>query len=365
MSRSPQSLNRSSLMALGAVATVAALAAAAVPAQASVDSPAKTPAAYTVKSFAAVGSESNPDDVTRLGDSIYVTFQNGVGPLGEPAASGAASSTIQQYGLDGTPGHSWQVAGKVDGLTADAANRRLLLSANEDGNSSFHTLVPGAQQPLKTYKYQGLTHGGGTDAISIYHGRILVSASHPADGTGPAAYSVNLDGGTADLTPMFSDNAAATAANGAQSGKAVHLALTDPDSNTVVPAASPRFKGDFLLDGQGDQQLVFAAKPGSRKQALQVLSVSLPLDDTVFANKSKRTMWITDAADNKVYSVAGPFQPGQAVTSVSPDSGPSYLATLNLNDGSLAPIKELAKIAPKGLLFTGPAGDSERQDSQQ
>ncbi|HEY8296311.1 MAG TPA: hypothetical protein VIG41_13290 [Micrococcaceae bacterium] len=146
---------------------------------------------------------------------------------------------------------------------------------------------------------------------------------------GLTADATNPDGDTAQLAPLLSD--AAAAANGAQSGKAVHLALTDPDSHTVVPAASPRFKGDFLLDGQGDEQLIFAAKPGSRKQTLQVLSVSQPLDYTVFANTST----------------------------------PSYLVTLNLTDGSLAPIKELAKIAPKRLLFTGPAGDSDRQDGQQ
>src|ERR1035437_7437427 len=130
-----------------------------MPASAAVHADPKAPAGYTVKAFAAVGTESKPDDVTRLGNSMYVTFQNGVGPLGEPASDGTTSSTIQQYRLDGTPGKAWQVQGKVDGLSAEPSKHRLLLTTNEDGKSGFSTLTPGDKQPLKSYTYKGLTHG--------------------------------------------------------------------------------------------------------------------------------------------------------------------------------------------------------------
>jgi len=181
VSHTPKELKAA--VALGAAITVAALTATAMPASAAVHADPKTPAGYTVKAFAAVGTESKPDDVTRLGNSIYVTFQNGVGPLGEPASEGTTSSTIQQYRLDGTPGKSWQVQGKVDGLSADPSKHRLLLTTNEDGNSGFSTLTPGDKQPLKSYTYKGLTHGGGTDAISVFDGKILISASAPTDTT--------------------------------------------------------------------------------------------------------------------------------------------------------------------------------------
>jgi len=343
---------------IGAAITVAALAATAMPASAAVHADLKTPARYTVKAFASVGQESKPDDITRLGNSIYVSFQNGVGALGEPAPSGTTTSTVQQFSLRGTPGKSWRVKGKVDGLTADHGGHRLLLTTNEDGKSSFSTLTPGQKQPLKTYAYTGLTHGGGTDAISVFHGRILLSASNPAATTGPAVYTVHLAGNTAKLTPVFRDNASATAANGAQAGKHVTLALTDPDSNTVVPSASPRFKGDFMLDAQGDKQLVFAAAPQTSKQRLQVLTIAQPLDDTAFAASSEQTLWVTDPAHNVVYSVAGPFKAGQALSAVTPSVGPTYLATLNLNNGSLTPVKKLAAIQPRGLLFTGATENS-------
>ncbi len=197
-----------------------------------------------------------------MGDSVYVSFHNDVGPLGEASANGATASTVQQFSVDRKPGKSWQVTGKVDGLTADPEHHRLLLTASEDGNSSFSTLSPDPAKPLTTYTYSGLTHGGGTDAVSVVNGKILVSASAPADTSGPAAYSVALEGTTAKLTPVFGDSATATAANGPQAGKTTTLGLTDPDSNTQVPASAPRFKNSFMLDAQADRQLIFTSNPG-------------------------------------------------------------------------------------------------------
>ncbi len=355
-------LKRTSLVLVGAAVTAVSLASTTLPASAAEGHHDAT-AGFNVKSFSAVGTESGPDDITRLADSVYVTFQNGVGPLGEPSKTGATTSTIQQYGLNGRPGKSWQVTGKVDGLTADPAHDRLLLTANEDGNSSFSTLTPDAGNPLTSYTYSGLTHGGGTDAITVTDGKIIISASAPTNTTGPAAYSVALTGTTAKLTPLFTDNASATVANGAQAGAKTTLALTDPDSNTLVPAAASRFKGNFMLDAQGDRQLIFAANLGTSKQTLQALTVAQPLDDTVFAAHSDQTLWITDPSSNNIYSVTGPFESGQAISTIAPDTGATSLATLNLGTGTLTPIKELAAIHPKGLMFTGTSdGDHSGHD---
>jgi len=352
VSHAPQNLKRTIL--IGAAITVATLAAAAVPASATEHAGPKTPVGFTVKAFAAVGAESSPDDITALGNSIFVTFQNGVGPMGEPAPSGTTASTIQQYALDGTAGKSWQVEGKVDGLSADPATHRLLLATNEDGNTAFSTLTPNQKRPLKKYTYAGLTHGGGTDAISVFHGQILISASAPANTSGPAVYAVHLGSTMANLTPVFSDHASAIVANVRQGAQKVTLAVTDPDSNTVVPAASPRFKGDFMLDSQGDKQLIFTNTPRASKAPLRVLNVTQPLDDTAFAASSKQTLWVSDPTHNVLYAVTGPFKAGQVLSSVTPEVGRSYLANLNLNDGTLTPVKELAAIQPKGLLFSDP-----------
>jgi hypothetical protein len=332
----------------GAAVLGVALLGCATPAFAAPSSP--TPQ-LVIHKYAAVGTETKPDDLTRLGDSIYVAFQNGVGPMGEPAPSGATASTIQQYSLSGAPGKSWSVTGKIDGMTADPASGHILASVNEDGNSSFVTLNP-SESAAKTYSYTGLTHGGGTDAISIFDRQIVLSASAPTNPTGPAAYTVKLQGATAQLTPLFADNATAVAVNGPAAGKTVALGLTDPDSNRVVPRSSPRFAGSFMLDGQADTQLIFLSDHRRSAGKLSVLTVSTPLDDTAFATSSHETLWLTDPAANELVSVSGAFSSGQAVSTVTPDTGPSYLATLNLTTGTLTPVAGLVDVQPKGLIFT-------------
>ncbi len=307
-----------------------------------------------VHKYAAVGAEKNPDDLTQLGDFVYVAFQNGVGSMGEPSAMGVPSSTIQQYSLSGKPGTSWNVVGKIDGMTADPRLGRILATVNEDGNSHFVTIDP-RHDVVASYAYSGLNHGGGTDAISIFDHQIVISGSAPTNSTGAAAYTVKLSGSTAVLTPLIADNATAVAVNGPEAGKPVALALTDPDSNRVVPSASPRFAGSFMLDGQGDKQLLFLSDRRQTAGKLSVLNVATPVDDPAFATESQRTLWLTDPAANDVVAVSGLFAPGQAVSTLTPDSGPSYLATLNLSTGSLAPVARLGVVQPKGLIFTGTA----------
>lgn len=336
------------------VMAAAALAMTALPAFAAAPSTPLVHSKLIVRSYAAVGSESNPDDITRLGDSIYVAFQNGVGPKGEPSPAGIGSSTIQQYSLTGVAGKSWSVVGKVDGLTADPSHQRLVLTVNEDGNSSFFTLDPAKTAGLKQYSYQGLTHGGGTDAIAVKGGTIIVSASAPSNPTGPAAYIVSLTASSAKLTPLLADNSKGVSANTATAGQPVQLALTDPDSNQIVPRSSARFGGDFMLDAQADKQLIFVTSAGRDRSAIRVLSVPQPLDDTVFRTRSHSTLWVTDPTHNTVDAITGSFTAGEVISSVTPDIGAAYLAVLGLNDGTLSPISELSTVVPKGLLFTSP-----------
>lgn len=348
-------ISRKTFLPGAAIAVSAALAFSASPALAAPTTEASGQTSpYTVRAFPAQAGESAPDDITRLGNSVYVAYQNGVGPVGEASASGATASTIQQYSLDGTPGASWNITGRIDGMGTDEAGQRLLVTTNEDGNSSFHTVAPAAgANAVKDYTYTGLTHGGGTDSVKVYEGQILITASNPADSTGPALYRATLSGSTAALAPAFADDAKAVLANGPQTGTTTTLALTDPDSSTAVPAGSPRFANDFLVDSQGDQQLIFAGQARTPQQQLEVLNVAAPVDDTAFATQQAQTLWITDPDHNTVYAVSGNFPAGQAVTSVTPDANPDYLASLNLSDGSLTPIPQLASIHPKGLLFTG------------
>lgn len=233
---------------VGAVSLPSAAFATPVPAPAT-----SLPAGFTSSVVAnAPTGQSSPDDITRLGDNLFVAYQNGVGSDGAAAPSGATQSTVVEYTLGGKQLASWTVTGKVDGMGADADGKRVILSVNEDSNSSILIIKPSnaAAEQLKHYQFdKGLTHGGGTDSVVAYNGKIYITASAPAaDTTGgstyskPALYTAEFtDGaagkdGVAALTPVFNDNVKAT--DLVKGGAAAALNLNDPDSSEKVPRSS-------------------------------------------------------------------------------------------------------------------------------
>jgi hypothetical protein len=303
-----------------------------------------------------------PDDITSLGRDVFVTFQNGVGPQGEASSTGNLDSTIVEFTPSGKVVHQWDLRGKCDGLTADPETGTVVATVNEDLKSSLYTIKRrGGQIQHYTYNKQPLPHHGGTDAISVYHGQLFIAASAPGT-TGaaapnpayPAVYVVSLKPKThvATVRPLFYDEATATVANpGAGAGKTVKLGLTDPDSSAVVPSSAPRFRGDFVLDAQGDQQQIYVAHAGTRHQSLSVLNLPQAVDDTVWATSWDGRLYVTDSKGDTLNVVTGPFRPGTAFSSVTPcnaNSAPAtcpapkfpanYLGTLNLNTGQLTPV---------------------------
>lgn len=317
-------------------------------------------------------SLSKPDDITAMKGSVFVAWQNGVGAAGEPAANGNTDSTVVQYSRSGQTLDHWQLTGRVDGMTADAERGRIIATVNEDGNSSLYVISLGAGgSQLVHYSYSGLTHGGGTDAPHVYRGQIFITASNPSDSTQPAVYGATLSGGVASLAPIFFDNSTASVAN--PGGGTTILGLTDPDSNMVVPGSSSRFGHDFMLNSQGDGQLIFVHDAGTPGQQLSVLNLSpdagtanntVSVDDTVWATADRGTLYATDGS-HKVYAVSGHFDVGSALSTVSPGNannapaspGPNYLATLDLSTGALTAVEGVT-FTPKGLVFVaGAAGD--------
>jgi hypothetical protein len=263
---------------------------------------------------------SGPDDITALGHDIFVGFQNGVGPQGQPSTTGNLDSTIVEFNSWARAVAQWDIAGKCDGLTADPLTGRLIATVNEDANSSVYLIDPfGGAKPAGYHYNEPLPSKGGTDAISVYHGMVLISASAPGT-TGlaapqpayPAVYRVVFDAKTAAATvaPLFSDEATATVANGTASGKTENLALTDPDSNEVVPAFAARFAGDFMLTSQGDKEQIFIHAAGGHHQTLSVLQLSDSVDDTAWPAGRWGAIYATDSANDTIYKVTGPFRPG-------------------------------------------------------
>ncbi len=242
---------------------------------------------------------SDPDDITLLGDDIFVGFQNGVGPQGQPSSDGNLDSTVVELKMNGDPVAQWDVQGKTDGVTADPQAGDVIATVNEDANSSLYTIDPTAPAGAQVTHYnynEPLPHFGGTDAISIYRGQILISASAPGttgaaapQKTYPAVYSAVLDAAdnTATVTPLFFDEDSATVVNaGSSYGHTTTLGLTDPDSNEVVPPGA-RFGGDFMLTSQGDQEQIYVRNAGTRRQSLSVLSLSQSVDDTAWPTSSR------------------------------------------------------------------------------
>jgi hypothetical protein len=313
---------------------------------------------------------TGPDDLGELWNHIFVGFQNGVGSQGEPSTVGNTDSTIVEFTLSGAEAHQWDVRGKVDGLSADPAIGKIIATVNEDSNSSLYTISPWAGVKHYTYN-KPLPHKGGTDAISIFHGRIYISASAPgtsgtAAPSAPAVYAVTLHPAThvASVTSLYSITATAKLANGPHAGKLVRLKLTDPDSSEVVPSVSPRFAGSFMLDSQGDQELIFDY-PANWHLHLRDLLLPTSIDDSAWATRQFGAIYTTDSSADTLDVVFGPFKVGTMYTAVTPcneNSAPAtcpapgfpanYLGTINLKTGAISKVATGdAKLNPKGMIY--------------
>ena len=310
---------------------------------------------------------SQPDDIVALGGNIYVGFQNGVGSQGEESGSGNLDSTLVEVTPAGHVVKQWDVTGKIDGMGADAATGRVFATVNEDSKSSLYVFSGGTATHY-TYTQSPLPHMGGTDAVSVYNGKILITASAPGTGgkapkNAAAVYVVTLNSGakTAAVAPFFAVNSTATSVN---SGGKVTLALTDPDSNMVMPSSAPKFAGDFMLNSQGDQELIFSGATG---QNLQVLKITKPVDDTAVATSASGSLYITDSSADTVDVMTGPFTPGTAYTAVTPcnatnapavcpaTSAPQFPANsfgmIDMSTGAVSNVTFTGTLTPKGMVF--------------
>ena len=323
---------------------------------------------------------AGPDDITAVGGHLFTAFQNGVGSQGEPSTSGNTDSTVVEFTARGHVIRQWDIKGKCDGLTADPARHLLIATVNEDSKSSIYTINVGgpAATAVQHFRYnkQPLPHNGGTDAISVYHGLVMVSASAPGT-TGkpapqpayPALYVVKFHLAThvASVIPVFGDEARALVANPTSHVKTVKLALTDPDSNEVVPHGAPRFGGDFMLSSQADNEQIFLLKSGKLGNHLAVLRLSQTIDDAAWAVGRRGALFATDATHDGVYAVTGHFRGGTEFAAVTPCNAanapatcpapgfpPNFLGAVNQSTGHVSKVPVSgAAFNPKGLVFVG------------
>jgi hypothetical protein len=311
---------------------------------------------------------TGPDDITHLATPgldhghamIWTAFQNGVNPNGTPGKPGGlAHSTVAGY--DRTTGKlvmTINVTGKVDGLTADPWTGTLIATANEDDNSAFNILYP-ALGAVATYTYSpnpAFSGNGGTDSIAIKDGTIYLAHSNPANTAQATDYLVTLHRTTlvAQLTPVFWDNS--TVIN-AVTGASTTLALTDPDTNFIMPSASPRFAGTLATVSQADGELIFASHLGGTPR-LHVLPMTdnisgnvPPIDGLAVATCGDGTLYVVDAGANQIVALdTSGWHSGTVFVGEPNDNGNPLVGTLNLNTGVITPFSNHF-VSPKGLLF--------------
>ncbi len=334
------------------------------------------PPSFTLSTFAGAPSRATtgPDDITSLGGDVFVGWQDGVGTKGEAAPkTKVVNSLVVEYSSRGRILGKWSLAGKIDGLGGDPATNSVIATANEDGNSSLYTIKPSAHPAAQVHHYTyspapdsshkgGVFTGGGTDAVVVRGSAIFVSASNPATKKATALLHVTLGrNGIAKLSATFADNAGAT---DSFSESPVKLALTDPDSNALVPSVAGQYAGDLMVVGQADQQLVFASGVGSGHISLTRLLLShqdpttfvdtpAGVDDVRWVQSASQTLYIVDNGANRIYSVKGPFNPGDAFASldtIGKASNGTEIDSLNPASGELTPFITGLK-ASKGLVF--------------
>jgi hypothetical protein len=350
--------------------TLAVLGATLAAAPAALAAP-TAPAGFTVTTFATAPAGTpavtGADDIAYLDGNVFVGWQNGVGTMGEAnPLTGQTTSTVVEYNSSGAQLQSWSLTGKVDGL--GGGDNRVIATVNEDGNSSLYTITPEHPAALQVVHYTyspapdaaatgGLATGGGTDAVQVIDGKILISASNPGSASATAAFVARLDWrtGVATLTPTFADNAVA---KDAITGAPVTLALTDPDSNAAVPESSARFGGDFALVSQADQEIVFARRPGRHDSSLTRLAMTYGgtpagIDDLRFAGRAGGTLLVVDNAASTIYAVTGPFTAGEAfggLDTIGAATKHGEVDTLDVLTGALTPFAT-GFGTPKGLLW--------------
>ena len=312
---------------------------------------------------------SGPDDITRLGTDgvdggrnlIWTAYQNGINPDGTPGTPGGPTkSTIAGYDpVDGRLVRTIRVTGKVDGLTADPRIDRLVATVNEDENSALY-LVNVATGDATKFHYDpspSESDNGGTDSIAIWGGQIVLAHSNPNDTEDATAYAVTLDWwtGIAHLRTLFSNDSRAF---DAVTHTWVTLALTDPDTNFVMPEAAPRFAGTLATISQADGEIIFASRSRSDSLDLTVLPVTdnvpgniPPIDGLAVATAERGILYVVDAGAGTITALTTNGWPAGTVFVAEPsDNSNPILGTLDLWTGMITPLSN-AFVSPKGLLF--------------
>ena len=298
-------------------------------------------------------------------------------PQGQPSTTGNLDSTVVEFDLDrqggGPVGHRRQVR-RPDRRSADRPGDRHRQRGRE--------LEPLFDHPGRTrrphYSYtEPLPRNGGTDAISIYHGKVLISASAPGTDRRrprrsrlPGRLRADVRRGEPvprRFRPLFSDEAPREIANSRRrqaTGRAA--GAHRPGLQRGRPRNAPRFAGDFMLTSQGDQEQIFVSAPAAGPK-LSVLTLTHSVDDTAWPSVGRRALRDRQRRD-AIYKITGrlharldarrgyPVRPERRSEHL-PRTGfpPNYLGELDPDTGTITPVPvDGPAFQPQGMLFLAP-----------
>ena len=254
------------MTALTSLLLVGAVVAPAAGAEAAVETPGSPGSATFTATVFATGADlvhstpsgkealTQPDDITRLGHTCLLASRTVRVLRARPAPPETSTAPSSSSTSEATRSANGTWSASATGSPRTRYNGQLIATVNEDANSSVYLINPVAGAAPVDYRYsEPLPSKGGTDAISVFRGMILISASAPGttgvaapQATYPAVYRVAFDAEThvAHVFPLFFDEAEATVANveSPSYGQDVRLALIDPDSNEDVPYFAPRLR---------------------------------------------------------------------------------------------------------------------------
>jgi sugar lactone lactonase YvrE len=337
----------------GQVALSANNGSAPVQAQATMAAAAQNPTSgiaalpiYQVTLFASSTSAySGPDSLVVDGTNVFIDYQNTTAK----DCTDKNSSTVVEYTMDGKVVTTFSIPGHSDGMRMDPATHLLWTTSCEDGNPKFATIDP-KSGTVTPYVFPAAPHKGGYDDLYFLNGKVYIAASNPtldsnSNNPNPAVDEIALSNGKVVLTPVLMGNAKATDTTKSPAAT-VTLNLTDPDSLSVDA------KGNLVLVGQADSQLITIANPGTAQQTVSVLPVGTQLDDTVWATSTHGSLLVSDGTTGQTYWVKSDnFVVGTIYTETPNDSGVAgVLATVDPATGIITPFA-LGFGKPTGMLF--------------
>lgn len=258
-------------------------------------------ASFTTTVFATGGAvnANSPDSVTVGNNSVWVEYGNGASSTG-----GSGSSTIVQYGLNGSVQHTYSIAGSVDGLKYNPNTGQVWALQNQDANSTLTIINPTTGTTSSfTYGpvYNSMSGTRGLDDVVFNGNQTFMSVTNPGSGTDPVV--VQLTNLVSPLLQSAILTSGATGTNRA-TGSTGTIPATDPDSLKSGP------NGSLILTGEGDHALMFINNPGQAGQSVSFLNLvnaagataGAP-DDALFPNATAGTFYVADTGANIVYAI--------------------------------------------------------------